>query len=72
MPLIHCPDCQTSISDAATACPKCGHPFRPPAPVVVRDTALTRNRGCGDLILYGVLAVVILTMGGCVLAMVTG
>lgn len=26
MPLITCPDCQTQISDAAPACPKCGRP----------------------------------------------
>lgn len=27
MPLIDCPECQQSVSDRATACPKCGHPI---------------------------------------------
>lgn len=28
MPLVVCPDCQTKVSDAATACPSCGRPMR--------------------------------------------
>ena len=29
MPLIECPECLAQISDAASACPVCGHPFEP-------------------------------------------
>ena len=28
MSLIPCPECQTEVSDQATACPRCGHPVR--------------------------------------------
>lgn len=34
--------------------------------VFVKDTVLSRNRGCGDLLLFGVLAFVLLIVGGCV------
>ncbi|HTJ78499.1 MAG TPA: hypothetical protein VL357_05845 [Rariglobus sp.] len=27
MPLLTCPDCQSQVSDAAPACPKCGRPI---------------------------------------------
>ena len=27
MSLITCPDCRSSVSDKATQCPQCGHPF---------------------------------------------
>ena len=27
MPLVTCPDCQSEVSDRATACPKCGYPI---------------------------------------------
>jgi len=26
--LIKCPECGTDVSDAAAACPKCGHPLK--------------------------------------------
>lgn len=77
MPLVECPDCLHQISDAAPACPHCGRPFRPvvhpthapspPPTVYVKDTVMTRNRGCGDLILIllGIGAAV--TIGGCAL-----
>lgn len=29
MALIKCPECGTSVSDKATACPKCGYPIKP-------------------------------------------
>jgi hypothetical protein len=53
MPLLTCPDCQKEISDRAPACPHCGAPIAAPVPVAVKDSALSRNRGCGDLALYG-------------------
>lgn len=28
MPLVRCPDCGNSVSDAAEACPHCGYPMR--------------------------------------------
>ena len=31
MPLIQCPDCAESISDAAPACIKCGRPIKAPS-----------------------------------------
>ena len=31
MPLIKCPTCLTSVSDAAVSCPKCGHPLQTPS-----------------------------------------
>ncbi len=36
MPLIHCPDCATEVSDQAAACPKCARPIAAqPQPRVV-------------------------------------
>lgn len=28
MAMIKCPECQSSVSDKAASCPKCGNPFR--------------------------------------------
>jgi predicted amidophosphoribosyltransferase len=28
MSLTSCPECRTQVSTEATACPKCGHPFK--------------------------------------------
>jgi hypothetical protein len=58
MPLIPCPECGRQISTAAEACPQCGHPNRPVAPVRTEsgpqcyacDTpATTRCQSCGAL-----------------------
>ena len=38
MALITCPDCGKQLSDQATACPNCGHPFRVGTPAKVEDT----------------------------------
>lgn len=87
MPLIECPDCLSQISDAAPACPHCGHPFEalpgppkarhlpptatPPVPppitqtVYVKDTVMTRNRGCGDLLLIILAIGAAVIVGGC-------
>jgi hypothetical protein len=32
MALIKCPECSNDVSDAAAACPKCGHPIAKPQP----------------------------------------
>jgi uncharacterized membrane protein YvbJ len=37
MPLTTCPDCGSSASDRAEACPACGRPFRPGGPVRTRS-----------------------------------
>lgn len=40
MPLIHCPDCNSEISDKAPSCPNCGRPmFGIPAPQVAAPDA---------------------------------
>ena len=76
MPLIKCPDCLNQISDAAPTCPHCGRPFGPrsstppvpaPQPVVVKESVMTRNRGCGDLALILLAIAAAVTVGGCAL-----
>ena len=66
MSLSRCPDCNRQVSDRAGACPHCGCPLRDPDfPARVRtaeDSFLTRSRGCGDLVLYGTLGLLILLM----------
>lgn len=76
MALITCPDCGREVSDRAPACPSCGAPIAPPpvpppaSPqrvVTSEDSFLTRNRGCGDMLLYGplILLVMLVFMGSC-------
>jgi len=62
MPLSACPDCQGLLSDQAPACPHCGRPMKAPRGQSADDSFWRRNRGCGDLVLYGglVLAIVLL------------
>ena len=44
---IYCPNCENECSDAATACPKCGHPFgATPATTVVETPATRSASGC--------------------------
>jgi len=68
MPLISCPDCTSDVSDKAAHCPKCGHPIskkndeEPQRVLTPDDSYLTSNRGCGDLILYGFLFLVIIAV----------
>ena len=64
MPLITCPDCKKEVSDRAPACPHCGAPIAKAAePVPVKvvmpdETVLNRNRGCGDIAIFGPLIVI--------------
>jgi hypothetical protein len=51
MPLYQCPDCHKDVSDQAPACPHCGRPFLQTPPLPVKETVMTRNGGCGDMIL---------------------
>ncbi len=67
MPITSCPDCGGAVSTHAPACPHCRRPTHPPdlSPKRVQtadDSLLTRNRGCGDLVLYGGLALVVLCL----------
>ncbi len=39
MALIPCPDCSHETSTSANACPRCGYPFRQPAPQVIAQPA---------------------------------
>ena len=62
MALINCPECGKEVSDKATSCPKCAFPIRAEKTVRVKtaeDSALTRNRGCGDIIIYAPLILII-------------
>lgn len=53
MALINCPECSREVSDQATACPQCGTPIKAQRVRTSEDSALTRNRGCGDIIIFG-------------------
>jgi Flp pilus assembly protein TadB len=55
MSLIACPDCSTSVSDAAPACPKCGRPI-----------AATTIEQTGKNVKGAQLLGAMLTIGGCV------
>lgn len=63
MALVKCPDCQTEVSDAAAACPKCARPIKPtaapsaPPPRKAGFFNLQRN-------LIGVLVLVGIVYGG--------
>lgn len=37
MDLGHCPSCSAPVSPKASACPKCGHTFRPPGGINLKD-----------------------------------
>ncbi len=67
MALIQCPECGREISDQASACPECAYPIaerrrsgEPPRVRTTEDSFLTRNRGFGDLALYGCLGVIVI------------
>ena len=47
MPLVTCPDCSASVSDAAPACPKCGRPLAGGAPPKGLSASLLRTRRDG-------------------------
>lgn len=68
MALVNCSDCGREVSDRAPACPGCGAPVAveaPGGPERVRtseDSALTRSRGCADLIIWPAVFLVILVL----------
>jgi hypothetical protein len=62
MALIHCQDCNREMSDLAATCPHCGRPNPTVASShrvnTAEDSFLTRNRGFGDLLMYGCFFVI--------------
>ena len=68
MAMISCKECGKDVSDKAVSCPNCGVPIalvkEPPIRRVKtsEDSALTRNRGCADIIIYGPLLIIFLAI----------
>lgn len=68
MALIDCSECGKQISDKASACPGCGAPVQGPShagPKRVKtseDSLLTRNRGCGDIIIFLPIIIIIIIL----------
>lgn len=58
MAMIQCPECGRAISDKAEACPGCGCPVQPRS----QDNFATRNRGCGDILVGGCGAAMIIAL----------
>src|SRR5690242_15818053 len=74
MALIKCPECAKDVSDAAAACPHCGHPIRqaPPTPAIATaapersaTTKPSSGAGKGCLTMIGTIAA-LLIFGGIV------
>ena len=57
MALIQCPECGTEVSEAAAACPKCGHPLKatPAGGVNPRDPVHLIGIILGAIILIGLV-----------------
>lgn len=66
MALINCQECNKQVSDKAASCPHCGAPInskvsnRSERVKTSEDNALTRNRGCGDIIIFGPLLLILI------------
>jgi hypothetical protein len=49
----------------AESCPNCGLPINPIEKIITtEDSLLTRNRGCGDIVLYGFFIIVLIVVIG--------
>jgi ribosomal protein L40E len=48
-----CPDCNGKVSESAAVCPHCGRG-------TIETNTLNRNRGCGDIILFTPIIIIIL------------
>ncbi len=66
MALIKCEECDNEVSEKASSCPKCGNPMAVDNKhsEILRvktseDSALTRNRNGGDILLFLILVPVI-------------
>ena len=57
MALIKCPECGTDVSDAAAACPKCGHPLKatPVGGINSRDPIHVIGIIAAIVILFGIV-----------------
>lgn len=63
MPLTECSECGEQVSSKAEACPSCGAPVSPD-----KKNVLTRNRGCGDIFIFGglvLLVALLFALGSC-------
>lgn len=68
MALIECPECGEEVSEKAEACPNCGVPLSPRESSDGGENVLTRNRGCGDIFIFGGLLLIVLflfAVGSC-------
>lgn len=69
MTLIECPECGEEISDKAESCPHCGVPIAPSQKSGGEgDNFLTRNRGCGDIVIFGdplFVVLLLFALGSC-------
>ncbi len=68
--LIPCPDCDRSISNLATSCPGCGHPFPENQARLYQQSPQGQNDGCvtvvsGWLGLFIAVIVVMFLLRGC-------
>ncbi len=61
--IIPCPACKKSISDAAEACPKCGHPISEQDREAGRSKANKRSMGCAVAMLIILVLAIIGNMG---------
>lgn len=59
MGLATCRDCLARVSTNAASCPHCGRPLQGEP----GDTVLGRNRGCADLLIFGLLFLVVAVFG---------
>lgn len=73
MALINCPVCGKAVSEAAAACPNCGHPISNAPTVQVQtqqvnaqNAAKPKKKHTGLTILLVILGVFVLLFGGCV------
>jgi phosphate/sulfate permease len=65
MAMVTCPECKREVSSQATACPHCGAPRRP-VPLPAKSTNPWMVIG------WIILAVVLLPIAGCIVAMIFG
>lgn len=61
MALVSCPECSNQVSDAALACPSCGHPLNEDSPVSVKKPQPVKNElfkaGGANLVLAEITAI---------------
>ena len=65
MALVSCPECAAQVSDQAPACPQCGRPLGTSRVRTSEESFWMRSRGCGDIVLYGTLILLLLLILAC-------